>query len=385
MYAQVEKPKENISRAVGNSVAQKKSNRKLCFGFVDNRAATIAQRKIYQRITNSELSKIYSNNESEEQPNSDNVNTYSSEPLIGSSPIQLLKNDAIAYINSISVGKGHFNNPSSPTQAEIINFAKDSSLDASVRMGLVKAWNMGQSVRWSISESIIGGSSILKAPMSPTATSYDGDTSSFTGLRSAVVPKLSLYTASTGSTAPIPQVTGFPQCARMVRAHDVEKPTLASAQDRSFFVQQGGYTGLMESPRGNDHVFTNTTPSASGGYQRTGGIRPWTTLLSELNSNFGGSFKTTMLEILGVVRGTAQANSPLIFEVAGALSCDAKKSIQGYMLYLKEIEDGINNGTLTSFSAVFGKGGVYEPAMVGGRKAPANKRDNASASDLSGL
>lgn len=39
MYAQVEKPKENKGRAVANSVAQKKSNVKQGFGFVDNRLA----------------------------------------------------------------------------------------------------------------------------------------------------------------------------------------------------------------------------------------------------------------------------------------------------------------------------------------------------------
>jgi len=37
MYAQVEKPKENKSRAVANSIAQKKNNGKQGFGFVDNR------------------------------------------------------------------------------------------------------------------------------------------------------------------------------------------------------------------------------------------------------------------------------------------------------------------------------------------------------------
>jgi hypothetical protein len=38
MYAQVEKPKENKSRAIANSVAQKKGNVKQGFGFMDNRA-----------------------------------------------------------------------------------------------------------------------------------------------------------------------------------------------------------------------------------------------------------------------------------------------------------------------------------------------------------
>ncbi len=46
MYAQVEKPKENKSRAFANSAARKKSNIKQGFGFVDNRSDSITQRKI---------------------------------------------------------------------------------------------------------------------------------------------------------------------------------------------------------------------------------------------------------------------------------------------------------------------------------------------------
>ena len=38
MFEQVEKPKENKSRAVANSVTQKKSDVKQGFGFVDNRS-----------------------------------------------------------------------------------------------------------------------------------------------------------------------------------------------------------------------------------------------------------------------------------------------------------------------------------------------------------
>lgn len=58
MYAQVEKPKENTSpavrqesRAVADSVAQKKSNGKQAFGFVDNRPEVVAQRKL-QEVSN---------------------------------------------------------------------------------------------------------------------------------------------------------------------------------------------------------------------------------------------------------------------------------------------------------------------------------------------
>ena len=46
MYEQVEKPKENKSRAVANFVTQKKSDVKQGFGFVDNRPEAIIQRKL---------------------------------------------------------------------------------------------------------------------------------------------------------------------------------------------------------------------------------------------------------------------------------------------------------------------------------------------------
>jgi hypothetical protein len=46
MYEQVEKPKENKSRAVANAVAQTKSNFKQGFGFVDNRPGSVVQKSL---------------------------------------------------------------------------------------------------------------------------------------------------------------------------------------------------------------------------------------------------------------------------------------------------------------------------------------------------
>jgi hypothetical protein len=64
MYEQTVKPKENKSRAVANSVTQKKSNRKQGFGVVDNRPEVVAQRKLVN--INSFLQRkasVYSNGE----------------------------------------------------------------------------------------------------------------------------------------------------------------------------------------------------------------------------------------------------------------------------------------------------------------------------------
>ena len=51
MYAQIEKPKENQNRAIASSVAQKKSDVKQGFGFVDNRFEAFSQRKMQDKFT----------------------------------------------------------------------------------------------------------------------------------------------------------------------------------------------------------------------------------------------------------------------------------------------------------------------------------------------
>lgn len=58
MYDQVEKPKENKSRGVANSVSQKKSSAKQGFEFVDNRPEAIMQRKFKGMLYDSKIHPI---------------------------------------------------------------------------------------------------------------------------------------------------------------------------------------------------------------------------------------------------------------------------------------------------------------------------------------
>lgn len=53
MYSQVEKPKENKSRAVVITVAQKKSNGRQCWGVVDNRLGAIARGNMQEMVNSS--------------------------------------------------------------------------------------------------------------------------------------------------------------------------------------------------------------------------------------------------------------------------------------------------------------------------------------------
>jgi hypothetical protein len=61
MYEQVEKSKENRGKSVANSIAQKKSNVKQDFGFVDNRFGSVTQRKLELGFDNSPMQYVKKN------------------------------------------------------------------------------------------------------------------------------------------------------------------------------------------------------------------------------------------------------------------------------------------------------------------------------------
>lgn len=55
MYAHVEKQRENKSRAIANSITQKKRDEKQSFGLIDNRPEAVTQRKLQELANNKTL------------------------------------------------------------------------------------------------------------------------------------------------------------------------------------------------------------------------------------------------------------------------------------------------------------------------------------------
>jgi hypothetical protein len=298
--------------------------------------------------------------------------------------VQLRKDEAAAYLLTIAVGHAHFKDTAAPTQREVISFAGDSGIDAAVRTALVRAWNAHQAAVWRIDESIVG--TVLAAPMSPSAATYDGRTEDFSALIHATGQQQGLYAPSSGLSSTIPVIGGMPDAARAMRAYWAERPQ-TSAAERSFAVQQGQMVGLFEAPRPGDFVFTKTVPSplSAGDVQRSGGVRTWQIIAADLQRVHGGRFHDVMREIVAVARNNRTASDGLIFEAAGAMLCDAKQSVQGLIMYLDDIMEGVESGELASFDDVFARGGVYTPAGKGGRKATATRRDGASADELAAL
>jgi len=106
MYEQVKKPKENKSRAIAHSVAQKKRKVKQKLGFVDNRSEALAQRTLQAMADNNpqirQIAQLQAMaaNYSVEQPNviqkkeKNEGLTYKIKSDLKSSPIQMMGQDS---------------------------------------------------------------------------------------------------------------------------------------------------------------------------------------------------------------------------------------------------------------------------------------------------
>jgi hypothetical protein len=106
MYAQVEKPKENKSQSLTNTVAQKQSGSEYTFQFVDNRPEAVVQRKLQEMVNNSnpveQLQPIQKKENKTGLP--DNLKTGIGN-LTYTQPIQLSADETILQIGKQLLGK----------------------------------------------------------------------------------------------------------------------------------------------------------------------------------------------------------------------------------------------------------------------------------------
>ena len=118
MYAQMEKTKEDKSKAVANLVAQKKSDVKQGFGFVDNRPEAIQMKQVLTAASNSTKVKAYK----------------------GPMPkglVQRKQTHAVKFI--IEKGLGI-----TADKVAISAYVNNKDKDQAMRRGLLAAWNRGQ-------------------------------------------------------------------------------------------------------------------------------------------------------------------------------------------------------------------------------------------------
>lgn len=322
--------------------------------------------------------------------------------------VQLKAKEAREYINQHKVGLKHFFQKEAsksskrkelgslpkqlvigPTVSQVRAFIADQSIDLDYRKGLVDAWNHGRKRRGlayptDLTETVDDSMDLkdlnfpsvyLNPVMSPTSENYDGQTEDPQELLSKFTDTEKLYLVDNEKNNDVRIVNSFTDMARIIRADQNKKSKSGEGIKEHFFVKKAGFIGLAEKTWKGEYAFrcVKSTEDQTG-YQRDQNITPWKDLCNELQTRYSQNFSEIVQNIHDVLTKEADPMDYLIFEVAGAMICDCKYSIQGALLYMNDILE--KSGSLTNFNQIFGSEGIYEPVNKGGRQKVKAKRDN---------
>ncbi len=148
-----------------------------------------------------------------------------------------------------------------------------------------------------------------------------------------------------------------------------------------FAVKTGNHYGLYDAPQGNDLVFINLKPVKNEvlTFTRESDIGSWDHISKRLGEEFGGedqvSHDQMKEDILKSIRGKLVSDNDVIREAAGAMSCDAKTSLDGFLSYLEEFEDSKEVNPSKLFSSNPEKKPVWSPSVGGGRIKPKERKE----------
>lgn len=342
--------------------------------FVDNRSTAIAQRKLQQAIN------------------------HAYQPKAG--VMQLRKPDAETYSESISWDKKVPVN-----HASVVNFVNDITNTRGERLGLLNAWNHGLVGRYVIPtpKDLLTSAPATTAPAvvvpssastsaSPKVAgkrlqrsdSFDMKTRSFDDEIALSTETVKVSTKKAKVDKDVPVVTTMRSAFRLIRAHGRSlkglrkiKCNIERARKKGllkgprFVLKLGKRRGLFEDVRGNDMVFTplkeNTEAGKTGTYLRNGGIFNWTKQGAKLRL-YNEKFSKIKDNLIKSLRDEVEPESDEIFDTMGAMACDVKASITGYLECEKKVESTTHDDARKVFHSE--NTADYEPSKGGGRQLP---------------
>lgn len=148
-----------------------------------------------------------------------------------------------------------------------------------------------------------------------------------------------------------------------------------------FAVKTGNHYGLYDAPQGNDLVFINLKHVKNHllTFSRESDIGSWDHISKRLGDEFGGkdqvSHDKMKEDILKSIRGKLVSDNNVIREAAGAMSCDAKTSLDGFLSYLDEFEKSKVVNPAELFSSDPQDKPVWSPSVGGGRIKPKERKE----------
>jgi hypothetical protein len=288
-------------------------------------------------------------------------------------PIQLKKAHAQAVIDSHRLAI-------EATRDAVGRYVHDTGNPFAIRRQLLDAWNKNQLTTNCIP---------MPADLAPSSagTAMDTDSrltraDSYADFGQAQLPydfsgrdMRALGTKAATATTDVPVVTSVAEAARLVRAFGAGMNRGGTGPQ--FILQLGSHMGLFEARRENDLVYVPLHSSASA-LMRSGDIFDWSAHARALKAAFGDMAKVKAI-IVATLQGSMVPDSELVMSTVGAMLCDAKTSISGFLAFLDTFEASAETDPTRLFSSRPDDKPVWGPSVKGGRALPAEKREEVLA------
>lgn len=291
-------------------------------------------------------------------------------PQTGANPMQLLKRHAQTYIDANGLDI-------SATYDEVFDYVHDETKPANMRRGLRHTWNRGRQP-YNIAEpddlKLSGG---LPGPGKRLTRSDSFEIQNmdyFKTLDQQRVKKKLCVATLDGSQKEVPVFDSLADAGRMVRSFGHTFTTQGTIQTGAqFALQSGSLFGLFDAPRGNDVVYVPLKDGKKKGeYLRSGNIFDWSAHAKDAEKE-----EMDMQEVKKTVQGELQPKSELVLNTAGAMICDTKNSITGYLHYFKPFNDSTETKPTKYFSSDKKDNPIWAPSVGDGRALPAKKKKNS--------
>ncbi|NEO40730.1 MAG: DUF4157 domain-containing protein [Moorea sp. SIOASIH] len=137
----------------------------------------------------------------------------------------------------------------------------------------------------------------------------------------------------------IPVVDNFPEAARLIRSYGHNYAENGPKTGAQFAIENHDTMGLYDAPQGNDIVYRGLRKKGSH-YEREGKIFNWSDHAVALNRTYQkDEDKARFLDDLRKsLKGEIEPSDEKVIDTAGAMSCDAKTSLTGYLELLEKLE-----------------------------------------------
>ena len=194
--------------------------------------------------------------------------------------------------------------------------------------------------------------------------------------------EMDLYTPSSEEWSRLPVLESASNAARLVRLFWINNQDNKNKKLKGplFGFKRGAMYGVFEARGSKDVIFTLLRKDKQNDWERDGQTFDWSTMAGKLN-NIPRNWAIVKREILDVLLNRGIPKNVEILETVGAMICDAKWSMTGFLDYLEKFENSLEVNPKKLFSSNSKDNPVWEPSTENGRKKVLYNKSNLLKSE----